>query len=182
MKELNDLKLMLTHWIEDHKRQITPHGSNSYLLEDFEEEINEQMMPYIRRLLECGFCESEDVTFLFKHANDCVRSFVEEEQKIQEEALYAKEQKDDERKTVADFLKLKLDFDSFIIAGFREKDFNQFQLTGDSELGPFVYVNYGNNPEAIIYLLFHILKQAPREVTEELWGILNPDEKDKNHS
>ena len=173
-QEIEALKLMLTHWIEDYKRHITPHGSNAYLLEDFETEINENMIPHIRRLLECGFCESEDITPIFKHANECVKSFIEEEQKIQEEALYAKDQKDDERKTIADFLRIKLDFDSFIIAGFREKDFNQFQLTGDSELGPFVYVNYGKNPEAIVYLLYHILKKEPA-IKEELLRALNPD-------
>ena len=178
-KELDTLKEMLTNWIEDYKKYITAEGPNAYLLEDFEEEINKIMLPYVRRLIECGYCTIEETQPIANHANKCVKDFLAEEEKIVEEAKFAKEQKDDERKTIADFLKTKLDFDSFIIAGFREKDWNKFVLTGDSELGPFVYVTYGNNPECIVYLINHILEKEPL-IKNEILEILDAGRASKN--
>lgn len=180
-KELDTLMQMLTHWIDDYKKSITAEGPNTYLLEDFQEEINKIMLPYVRRLIDCGHCTLEETLPIGKHANKCVESFLAEEERIVEEAAYARDQKEDERKTVADFLRMKLDFDSFIIAGFREKDWNKFTLTGDSELGPFVYVSYGNNPEAIVYLLSHILKTESPVVLTEVMEIINRGKENKNH-
>ena len=60
-KELKDLENMVINWTKSYVRQIDPHGGNEYLIDEFNEEINTNMVPYIMRLGECEYLTSEEL-------------------------------------------------------------------------------------------------------------------------
>jgi len=59
-KELKDLENMVINWTKSYVRQIDPHGGNEYLIDDFNEEFNTNMVPYIVKLGEAGHLTSEE--------------------------------------------------------------------------------------------------------------------------
>ncbi len=60
-KELKDLENMVINWTKSYVRQIDPHGGNEYLIDEFNEEIHTNMIPYIVRLGESGNLTNEEL-------------------------------------------------------------------------------------------------------------------------
>jgi hypothetical protein len=52
IKELDTLKGMLDNWKKGFLSWASPGGDNEYVLLEFREEIEEQLYPYVTRLLE----------------------------------------------------------------------------------------------------------------------------------
>ena len=52
IKELDTLKGMLNNWKRGFLSWASPGGDNEYVLLEFQEEIQQQLYPYVNRLLE----------------------------------------------------------------------------------------------------------------------------------
>jgi hypothetical protein len=52
IKELDTLKGMLNNWKRGFLSWASPDGDNEYVLQEFTEEIQQQLYPYVTRLLE----------------------------------------------------------------------------------------------------------------------------------
>ena len=52
IKELDTLKGMLNNWKRGFLSWASPDGDNEYVLQEFTEEIQQQLYPYVNRLLE----------------------------------------------------------------------------------------------------------------------------------
>jgi hypothetical protein len=52
IKELDTLKGMLNNWKKGFLSWASPDGDNEYVLLEFQEEIQQQVFPYVNRLLE----------------------------------------------------------------------------------------------------------------------------------
>jgi hypothetical protein len=52
IKELDTLKGMLNNWKRGYLSWASPDGDNEYVLQEFREEMDEQLYPYVTRLLE----------------------------------------------------------------------------------------------------------------------------------
>jgi hypothetical protein len=52
IKELDNLKQMLNNWKKGFLSWASPDGDNEYVLLEFQEEIQQQLYPYVNRLLE----------------------------------------------------------------------------------------------------------------------------------
>ena len=52
IKELDTLKGMLNNWKRGFLSWASPDGDNEYVLLEFQEEIQQQLYPYVKRLLE----------------------------------------------------------------------------------------------------------------------------------
>ena len=52
IKELDTLKGMLNNWKRGFLSWASPDGDNEYVLLEFQEEIQQQLYPYVNRLLE----------------------------------------------------------------------------------------------------------------------------------
>ena len=52
IKELDTLKMMLNNWKRGFLGWASPDGDNEYVLLEFQEEIQQQVYPYVTRLLE----------------------------------------------------------------------------------------------------------------------------------
>jgi hypothetical protein len=52
IKELDNLKQMLNNWKRGFLSWASPDGDNEYVLLEFQEEIQQQLYPYVNRLLE----------------------------------------------------------------------------------------------------------------------------------
>ena len=52
IKELDTLKGMLNNWKKGFLSWASPDGDNEYVLLEFQEEIQQQLYPYVNRLLE----------------------------------------------------------------------------------------------------------------------------------
>ena len=55
IKELDTLKGMLNNWKRGYLTWASPDGDNDYVLLEFTEEIQEQVYPYVTRLLETEY-------------------------------------------------------------------------------------------------------------------------------
>ena len=66
LEELNTLKMMISNWRRGYESWLTP-GDNDYVFEDFIEDVNLQMMPYVRRLTSTDYWTEEDVAELTAH-------------------------------------------------------------------------------------------------------------------
>jgi hypothetical protein len=51
-KELDTLKGMLDNWKRGYLSWASPDGDNEYVLQEFREEMDEKLYPYVTRLLE----------------------------------------------------------------------------------------------------------------------------------
>jgi hypothetical protein len=51
-EELQILKRMVLAWKEDYSRSVPPDGGGEYLCQDFSFEIEENLYPYLRRMVE----------------------------------------------------------------------------------------------------------------------------------
>ncbi len=60
-KELKDIENIVINWTKSYIRQIDPHGGNEYLIEEFNEEIHLNMVPYMVRLVECEYLTNEEL-------------------------------------------------------------------------------------------------------------------------
>jgi len=52
-KELDALEMMVFNWKQVYLGDATPDGNNDCLVEEFQEEIETYMVPYLRRLFQC---------------------------------------------------------------------------------------------------------------------------------
>ena len=52
IEELDTLKVMLNNWKRGFLSWASPDGDNEHVLQEFAEEINMQLYPYVTRLLE----------------------------------------------------------------------------------------------------------------------------------
>jgi hypothetical protein len=52
-KELDSLEMMVFNWKQSYLGDATPDGNNDCLVEEFQEEIETYMVPYLRRLFQC---------------------------------------------------------------------------------------------------------------------------------
>jgi hypothetical protein len=52
IKELDTLKGMLNNWKRGYLSWASPDGDNEYVLQEFREEMDEKLYPYVTRLLE----------------------------------------------------------------------------------------------------------------------------------
>jgi hypothetical protein len=52
IKELDTLRQMLNNWKRGFLGWASPDGDNEYVLQEFTEEIQQQLYPYVTRLLE----------------------------------------------------------------------------------------------------------------------------------
>lgn len=52
-QELDALEMMVFNWKQSYLGDATPDGNNDCLVEEFQEEINTFMSPYLRRLFQC---------------------------------------------------------------------------------------------------------------------------------
>jgi len=52
-KELDALEMMVFNWKQVYLSDATPDGNNECLVEEFQEEIETYMVPYLRRLFQC---------------------------------------------------------------------------------------------------------------------------------
>lgn len=61
-KELRDIGNMVINWTRGYTRQLDPHGGNEYLIHDFSEEINTNIVPYMTRLQECEHLTGQELS------------------------------------------------------------------------------------------------------------------------
>jgi hypothetical protein len=52
-KELDALEMMVLNWRQVYLSDATPDGNNDCLVEEFQEEIETYIVPYLRRLFQC---------------------------------------------------------------------------------------------------------------------------------
>jgi hypothetical protein len=52
-QELKALEAMVLNWKRNYLEDASPDGNNDFLVEEFQEEINTYMSPYLRRLFQC---------------------------------------------------------------------------------------------------------------------------------
>jgi hypothetical protein len=52
-KEIDALEMMVFNWKQSYLGDATPDGNNDCLVEEFQEEIETYMVPYLRRLFQC---------------------------------------------------------------------------------------------------------------------------------
>ena len=70
IKELDTLKGILKNWKRGFLSWASPDGDNEYVLLEFQEEIQQQLYPYVTRLLEAKhLSQSEAIEFM----NYCYR-------------------------------------------------------------------------------------------------------------
>ena len=70
IKELNTLKGMLNNWKRGFLSWASPDGDNEYVLLEFQEEIQNQLYPYVTRLLEAEHLSQSEAT---EFMNYCYR-------------------------------------------------------------------------------------------------------------
>jgi hypothetical protein len=59
-KELDALEMMVFNWKQVYLADATPEGNNDCLVEEFQEEIETYMVPYLRRLFQCEHLTAEE--------------------------------------------------------------------------------------------------------------------------
>jgi hypothetical protein len=58
-QELEVLEQMVRNWKANYLGFATPEGGNDFLVEEFQEEINTYVSPYLRRLFQCEHLTAE---------------------------------------------------------------------------------------------------------------------------
>ena len=66
-KEVETLKLMMSNWRRGFLTWHEPGVSNDYILKEFHEEITEQLLPHVSRLLEMEHITNLEATELMDH-------------------------------------------------------------------------------------------------------------------
>jgi hypothetical protein len=80
-KELEAMEMMVLNWKKVYLGDATPDGNNDFLVEEFQEEINRYISPYLRRLFQCEhLTEMEASEFL----DSCYRQVDDLRRLIQE--------------------------------------------------------------------------------------------------
>jgi phage/plasmid-associated DNA primase len=59
-KELETLKGMVLRWKRSYLEWVSPDGGREFLAQEFVEEIDTQVYPYVRRLYECNHLSGPD--------------------------------------------------------------------------------------------------------------------------
>lgn len=59
--ELTAIKSMVLRWKETYLRDAPPEGGGEFLVEEFQEEITNYVVPYVRRLYETNYLTEEEV-------------------------------------------------------------------------------------------------------------------------
>jgi hypothetical protein len=83
IQELDAMKGMVSRWKESYARLVDESGGDEFLCEDFQEEIDQQVFPYLARLFETQhIVESQVREFL----EFCTQQITELYNRMQEEA------------------------------------------------------------------------------------------------
>ena len=67
-KELDTLLIMVGNWKDDKIRIAGGEDGWEFLAGNLKEEIEDHMLPYVRRMLECGYINQEECT---EFTNEC---------------------------------------------------------------------------------------------------------------
>lgn len=81
--ELDKLREMVIAWKANYLRMAEESGGGDFLCDDFEEEINENIMPYMRRLFETGHISDSQVQGFLRFCSQQVKDL---SNRMQEEA------------------------------------------------------------------------------------------------
>ena len=60
-KELDALKGMMLNWKKSYLGWASPEGDSEYVVEEFSEEIEMHVYPYVRRMYECNYLSQSEV-------------------------------------------------------------------------------------------------------------------------
>jgi vacuolar-type H+-ATPase subunit C/Vma6 len=89
-QELDALEMMVFNWKQCYLGDATPDGNNDYLVEEFQEEIETYMAPYLRRLFQCEHLtagEAEEFLNFCHREVEALRTLIwEKEQEVEREA------------------------------------------------------------------------------------------------
>lgn len=83
IKELDTLKGMVLNWKKGFLGWASPDGDNDYVLQEFTEEIQEQVYPYVRRMFETKYLSDSEarefMDFCYSQVEDLRNQFNEME-------------------------------------------------------------------------------------------------------
>jgi len=71
-KELDALEMMVFNWKQCYLGDATPDGNNDCLVEEFQEEIETYMAPYLRRLFQCEHLTTQEAAEFFNFCHSQV--------------------------------------------------------------------------------------------------------------
>jgi hypothetical protein len=64
IQEIKDLMKMAINWRRGYETWLTPDGDNDYVYQEFLDEIQEKLLPYVNRLVEVGSISTRDASAL----------------------------------------------------------------------------------------------------------------------
>jgi phage/plasmid-associated DNA primase len=71
-KELEELRRMVLTWKESYLKWVTPEGGDEFLAEEFSEEIERHVYPYVRRLYQTNYLNHAEAKEFFHSCADQV--------------------------------------------------------------------------------------------------------------
>jgi hypothetical protein len=79
--ELDALEQMVRNWKANYLGFATPEGGNDFLVEEFQEEVNTYVSPYLRRLFQCEHLTAQEAE---EFMNQCYNQVEELRARIRE--------------------------------------------------------------------------------------------------
>jgi hypothetical protein len=73
-RELDTLKGMVLTWMEEYRGWAPPDGDGEFLAQEFREEIETHVCPYIRRMHECEYLSRGEVADFLDFCRDRVEA------------------------------------------------------------------------------------------------------------
>jgi hypothetical protein len=83
IKELDTLKQMLNNWKRGFLGWASPDGDNEYVLMEFAEEIQQQLYPYVNRLLEANHLSPSEAKEFMDYCNNQVEDLRDQLNKVE---------------------------------------------------------------------------------------------------
>ena len=83
IKELNTLKGMLNNWKRGFLSWASPDGDNEHVLQEFAEEINMQLYPYVTRLLEAKHLSQSEASEFMNYCYSQVEDLRDQLSKVE---------------------------------------------------------------------------------------------------
>lgn len=74
VRELQALERMVLNWKANYFSYATPDGNNEFLVEEFREEIDIYIAPYLRRLYQCEYLTKEEALEFLERCYDEVEA------------------------------------------------------------------------------------------------------------
>jgi hypothetical protein len=82
-KEIETLKGMVLNWKRSYLGWASPEGDNKYVIHEFSDEIQQQVYPYVRKMLETGHLTDSEakefMNFCYSQVEDLRRQMEEME-------------------------------------------------------------------------------------------------------